>query len=263
MTVGGIEGIKTLVNGLLARLIRNQFLEYWIIPAWHNTYLPMMVPPPEVVLQRMGIQVKTTTSTSSSSSSSMRASSESNAKDRPLSAHSATSLAHQNRPSTLAALRTRNWSNSTPNGDALFGRAFAHSTIVPDDIPGVEVLEKGLLNGFLSLALEVDRPGSTAGHTEGSSGTVTLNATPIASDIPLDGSQAPPSTTLPQLSDEWKTVRQSKNDVKVQKKRLVVNGKLCEISRGLVRISCDADRVYSVRINAFHIMLVNQSGAHD
>ncbi|TPX48143.1 hypothetical protein SeLEV6574_g02194 [Synchytrium endobioticum] len=250
LTVGGIEGIRSMVNGLLARLIRNQFLEYWIIPAWHNVYLPMMVPPPEAVLQRMGIHVNTTnSSTAPSSSTNSRPSSE---KERPSSERTA-STSGQSRPSALSALRGRNWSNSTPNGDALAAKAFAHTTIIPDDVPGVKALEKGLLGSFLALAQEPDRPGSINSHGSGNSALSTSTA-----EMPVEGSQSSLAPSS-QLSDEWKTVRQFKNEIKIQKKRVIVNGKLCEISRGLIHIACDPDRVYSILSNPEHNRHVDES----
>ncbi|TPX31738.1 hypothetical protein SmJEL517_g05029 [Synchytrium microbalum] len=242
ITVGGIESIKSLVNSLLARLIKNQFIEFWILPKWHNVYLPMMMPAPDVVLQRMGITIPKSDKPDKDTRPAT-----------PSTTPTTASVPTANRPSALSALRGRNWSNSTPHGDILAGKAFPHSTIVPDDIAGVETLETGLLNSFLTLARESDRTvpqTATTTPPEKTSDTASIEST-----------QGQPTTPTAMEIGEWKTVRQTKHEIKIQKKRVVVDGKLCEVSRGLIRIACDPDRVHSILSNPEHNRHVDEAYA--
>ncbi|KND04614.1 uncharacterized protein SPPG_00332 [Spizellomyces punctatus DAOM BR117] len=241
LTVGDNELLRGMVNKLLSSVVRKVFLELWVLPSWRTFFMPLMEPKLEDILARS------------------RAAKEAASAGRKADSQSKASTLWETRSPLL-----RNSKSDLPFlfGDVLGQTTFQTSKILHPSTREVKELEDTLVTGFLKLAKDTDSddipPPSSVSNAKnqvtGSGGPVD---SVIASESENDFQEArsvpaEKPTSIPSVvSTAWKTIR-NRNGVHVQKKRILVNEEVAEITRAAMVIHCDADRVFAVLSNPEH-----------
>jgi len=245
----GFSGIRDKLNAILAKKCQTVFKEVWVSPAWRTFFMPMMAP---LVITYLSTTT-TPSSTTVSTSSNQNQNSISMSTEAVISSSTTTLDSSSKKPmSTKAALVSfaasgvsavsRNINTvvkrSTGGVDALSEIAWPTSILIHEkDVDGLEV---PLVTGFLQLAREND---VFEGDPEKIYPPVTEEETTSAS---ISGGNPPlrlaSHSTITQI---WKTIKY-KAGVKIQKRKIALHG-TGEVTRGIIHIRCDADRIFQVR----------------
>ncbi|TPX59721.1 hypothetical protein PhCBS80983_g02273 [Powellomyces hirtus] len=239
LTVRDNELLRGMVNKLLASVVRKVFLELWVLPSWRTFFMPLMEPKLEDVLARQNA-----------------------AKEAPPALPVRKSLA--TKASTLwenrsPLLRGKNGSSALL-GDALANVAFPTTIVLNPQSPEVETMEENLVTAFLRYAWEKSSDMTippSVGQTPADESTQTA-ASDSDREADIVTIASTDSTPSPVVATAWKSVR-NRNNIHVEKKRVLIDGEVAEITRASIQMQCDAERVFSVLSNPEHDRHVDDS----
>ena len=189
LTVGDNEMVRSMINKLLASIVRKTFLELWVLPGWRTFFLPQMQPSPEDIIAR---QQQTASKATAGTTS------------RPYSA-SVSSMSSSTMRNTLANRASALWESrmkgsKTLQGDLLVNETFdlstklsipllVHSVSSPltasasnselqSTVASYESMHSSLIQSMMHLVQEPDEP-----HKDSGSTTSTLQTSHQASNI--------------------------------------------------------------------------------
>ncbi|KAJ3134642.1 PDZ domain-containing protein 8 [Geranomyces variabilis] len=225
LTVRDNEMLRGMVNKLLSSVVRKVFLELWVLPSWRTFFMPLMEPKLEDVLARQNA-----------------------AKETPAKKNIAAKAA------TLWETRSPLLRHSKNGSSALLGDVFAHAAFPTDIIlnaasPEVEEMDNKLVAAFLKYARELPTDATTIPLARAAHSNDELD-----SDRDSEQNAAQPQI----VATQWKSVR-NRNNIHIEKKRVLVDGEVAELTRGSMKMQCDAERVFSVLSNPEHDRHVDDS----
>ncbi|KAJ3169046.1 PDZ domain-containing protein 8 [Geranomyces variabilis] len=225
LTVRDNEMLRGMVNKLLSSVVRKVFLELWVLPSWRTFFMPLMEPKLEDVLARQNA-----------------------AKETPAKKNIAAKAA------TLWETRSPLLRHSKNGTSALLGDIFAHAAFPTDVVlnaasPEVEDMDNKLVTAFLKYARELPTDATTIPLARAAHSNDELD-----SDRDSEQTAAQPQM----VATQWKSVR-NRSNIHIEKKRVLVDGEVAELTRGSMKMQCDAERVFSVLSNPEHDRHVDDS----
>ncbi|KAJ3017423.1 PDZ domain-containing protein 8 [Thoreauomyces humboldtii] len=230
LTVGDNELLRGMVNKLLSSVVRKVFLELWVLPSWRTFFMPLMEPKIEDILARQQAH-----------------------KDVPTPAARSKHLA--TKASTLWESRSpllRNGKAAPLTGDIFGHNCFSTDLSITCREPDYEVMGTKLVDGFIKYVREK----STAASFPPS---ITVKPDDISELVALasdaepasDPNSSEASGVSPAVATAWKTVR-NRNNIHVEKKRVLIDANVAELTRASITMHCDTERVFSVLSNPEH-----------